>query len=138
MLPPPRCSPRAQTILTDAGIPHRLLDGETARQLEPSLAPDAIAALTIDAQGFVGVPQLAAALWKSAERRGATLVAEAARRIVPGHGTVRVDLETTSRDSPYVVLATGCWSGRIDSRGCAATPGAARPRAVDCPAVAGG
>jgi glycine oxidase len=108
--------------LTEAGVAHRLLDARTARQLEPSLAPDTIAALTIDAHGYVGVPQLAAALWGSAEERGATLVAEAVRRIVPGHGTVRVDLETTTRDSPYVVLATGCWTGRIDLAGAPPLP----------------
>jgi glycine oxidase len=108
--------------LSKAGIAHRLLDPMEARHVEPSLAPDTAAALTIDAHGFVGVPQLAAALWGSAERRGGGLVAEAVRRIVPGHGTVRVELETTSRDAPYVVLATGCWTGRIDLAGAPPLP----------------
>jgi glycine oxidase len=108
--------------LSKAGIAHRLLDAAEARHVEPSLAPDTTAALTIDAHGFVGVPQLAAALWGSAESRGGGLVAEAVRRIVPGHGTVRVELETTTRDALYVVLATGCWTGRIDLAGAPPLP----------------
>jgi glycine oxidase len=108
--------------LSKAGIAHQLLDGTTARGLEPSLATDATAALIIDTQGFAGVSQLAEALWQSAEMRGATLVAEAARRIVPGHGTVRVELESLARDVPHVVLATGCWSGGIDLAGAPPLP----------------
>jgi glycine oxidase len=108
--------------LSRAGIAHRLLDGEAARELEPSLAPDTIAALIIDAHGFAGVPQLTAALWASAQHRGATSISEAVRRIVPGHGTVRVELDTTTRDAPYVVLATGCWTSRIDLAGAAPLP----------------
>ncbi len=103
-------------------IAHRLLAGDAARQLEPSLAPDTAAALIIDAHGFAGVPQLTAALWASAQSRGAASIAEAVRRIVPGHGTVRVDFETTTREAPYVVLATGCWTGRIDLAGAPPLP----------------
>src|SRR4029453_12768195 len=72
--------------LSKAGIAHRLFGPNEARHVERSLAPDTAAALTIDAHGFVGVPQLAAALWGSAERRGAGLGVEAGRRVVPGHG----------------------------------------------------
>ena len=108
--------------LADAGIANRLLDGASAREIEPSLAPDTTAALIIEAHGFVGVPQLAAALWKSAEARGATVIAETARRIVPGHGTVRVELDTQVRDAPHVVLSTGCWSGRLDLAGAPPLP----------------
>jgi glycine oxidase len=109
-------------VLSRAGIAHRLLDAGTARHLEPSLAPDTVAALVIDAHGFAGVPQLAAALWASAERRGAASIAEGVHRIVPGHGTVRVELETSTRDAPHVVLATGCWTGRIDLAGAPPLP----------------
>lgn len=108
--------------LASAGIVHRLLDGAAARELEPSLAPDTAAALIIEAHGFVGVPQLAAALWKSAESRGAVAISETARRIVPGHGTIRVDLDTHTRDSPHVVVSTGCWSGRLDLAGAPPLP----------------
>jgi glycine oxidase len=86
------------------------------------LAPDTTAALTIDAHGFVGVPQLAAALWANAERRGAAIIAESVRRIVPGHGIVRTELETITRESPHVVLATGCWTSRIDVAGAPPLP----------------
>ena len=108
--------------LSRAGIAHRLLDGDAARQLEPSLAPDTTAALVIDAHGFAGVPQLTTALWASAQRHGATSISGSVRRIVPGHGTVRVELESETRDAPYVVLATGCWSGRIDLAGAPPLP----------------
>jgi glycine oxidase len=99
--------------LADAGIPHRLMDGAAAREMEPSLANDTTAALLIGAHGFVGVQELATVLWQSAERRGATLVSQSARKVTPGHGTVRVELERTTIDAPYVVLAVGCWAGQI-------------------------
>jgi glycine oxidase len=108
--------------LAEAGIPHQLVDGAGALEMEPALAPDATAALLISGHGFVGVQELATALWQGAERRGATLLSQSARRVTPGHGTVRVELDRSTIDAPYVVLAVGCWAGQIDLAGAPPLP----------------
>ena len=53
-----------------AGVEHAFLDGAQARQIEPNLAPGAIAALRLPTQGYVSAEQLIAALVEAACKHG--------------------------------------------------------------------
>ena len=99
------------------GIAHRLLTGEDTRRALPALASDVTASLEVAAHGCVNVSALVAALWQTAERRRARLLHRAALRVSPGHGTVRVETSEGPIDAAHVVLAAGCWAGRIDLAG---------------------
>lgn len=104
------------------GVDHELLSGQAAREAEPAISPEAVAALHIPAHGFVGVQDLVEAMWQSAERGGARLLLQSARRVSVGHGTVRVETTTSPIDAPHVVLASGCWAGAIDLAGAPPLP----------------
>lgn len=104
------------------GIEHERLDAAGAMAAEPALTPGVTAALLVPAHAVVGVLELAQALWQAAATRGARHVAAGVQRIVPGHGTVRVETFDGVIDAPHVVLATGCWSGQIDLAGAPPLP----------------
>ncbi len=107
----------AAAALTHERIAHRLLDGDDARIAVPALASSVRGALEVGEHGCVSVSDLVEALWQAAEQRRARLLLRTAVRISPGHGTVRVETSDGPIDAPHVVLAAGCWAGRIELAG---------------------
>jgi glycine oxidase len=100
----------------DPGAPLHWLPAADVRQLEPAL-PDAIhGAVWAPTHGYVAVPSLTEALAWAALKHGAEI--ETGRSI---HAITRraTRLEVVADDgttwtAPSVVVAAGCWAGRID------------------------
>ncbi len=91
---------------------------------EPLLSSQALGALLIPEQGFVGVTGLTSALVGGAERHGARVKVETgAIRIhrMPA-GRIGVQTDDASWDADRVVLAAGSWSSRIEVEGAAPIP----------------
>lgn len=99
----------------ERGLSAKWLDGDEARELEPSLAPDALAALYLPEDGQVNSRRLARALALAALRRGAEIEED-----TPVTGLVskrgRIDGVRTARgETPAgaVVLAGGVGCARL-------------------------
>ena len=104
---------QAARVLAGSSVPHTYLDGNAARNIEPSLAEGVRAGLLVPQHGYVGVASLMSALQEAARRHGTTLSIARVNRIDLCDGGVRVE---TSEDSPVadaVVVAAGSWSGGI-------------------------
>jgi hypothetical protein len=77
---------RARLLAGDAkalaadGVSYAFYEDDDARRFAPAVDPRVKAILEIPAHGAVGVADLTAALWKSAEARGARLTAASATR----------------------------------------------------------
>ena len=105
-------------VLARRGVQARLIDGAGACAEEPHLADDVIAALVIDAHGFVVAAELTRALCSAARRRGAQLIEQSqVRRIVRSGRELFVETDRGSLNANAVVLAAGSWSGTIEIGG---------------------
>ena len=105
-----------QRWATELGHDVELLDGESARALEPAIAPATRAALLIRGEHRVDPVLLGAALRRAAEEAGARMRDDARVRAVRSvAGRVHaIDLASGERiEAGRVVIAAGCWSGSI-------------------------
>jgi glycine oxidase len=120
--------PRARQLAGDAkalaadGVAYTFYEDDDARGFAPAVDPRVKAILEIPAHGAVGVADLTAALWKSAEARGARLTVASATRVAHARGAIRVETTCGVMDAPHVVLASGCWAGGVDLDGQAPLP----------------
>ena len=108
--------------LSAEGVAHALREDEDARRFAPAVDARVRAVLEIPAHGAVAVAELTSALWHSAEQRGARLTAASATRIASSRGRVRVETTDGVLDAASVVLAAGCWAGKIDIDGAPPLP----------------
>jgi glycine oxidase len=105
-------------------VPHRVLDGPGARELEPALAPSVGGGLLVEGEGQVDNRRLGSALHAAALRANVKVVAELGE----------VSLEADTRrvrgvrtrygflTAPVIVNAAGAWAGELPG-----LPAAARP-----------
>ena len=97
-----------------AGIAHELMPGHDAIRLEPGLSPRMISALLLPMHGYVRAAELTAALAAAAVRRGAEIMTANVEEICTrGRGTMAVRTTAGLLESDAVILAAGCWSGRV-------------------------
>jgi glycine oxidase len=97
-----------------AGIAHELMPGHDAIRLEPGLSPRMISALLLPMHGYVRAAELTTALAAAAVRRGAEIVTANVEEICArGRGTMAVRTAAGLLESDAVILAAGCWSGRV-------------------------
>ena len=114
---------RTSHELAAAGIKCRLLDRAAARATEPHLGSLVIGALLVPAHGFVGAAALTAALRRGAARYGASfLTPRTVTRVSPVADGLALDTDQGSWTSDTVVLAAGCWGGRVRVDGEAPLP----------------
>ena len=101
--------------LTGDGVDARWLEPDALRAAEPLVSTGASGALLIERQGFVGVPDLTAALAGAAMRSGATFALETrVLSVAPGPNR-RVIVETENGPSAvdHAILAAGSWAGQL-------------------------
>ena len=67
--------------LQSAGVPHSVLDGRAARQMEPGVTDRATMGLLVPAHGYVGAASLIHALMAAAARQGVSMVTTRAMSI---------------------------------------------------------
>jgi glycine oxidase len=99
-----------------AGLPVERLDAGEARAAEPALSPEVRMALRFPGDHQVDNRSLSAALWAAAARAGAEfrIGAEVTGVVVEGGRAAGVVCEGGERiDADAVVVAGGCWSGRL-------------------------
>jgi glycine oxidase len=108
--------------LTADGVAFDRLDAAAAHALEPALPSGVAGGLHIAAHGAVGVPELVAALWRSASLRGATRAAARALSISQAGSRVRVETTAGVLESRRAVLAPGSWASDVQVSGAAALP----------------
>jgi len=100
-----------------AGFGVQKLSGDEARALEPALSPAVRSALLVGRDHRVNTRVLGDALWKCAERAGATFrVGAGVRRIhARGARVASVELADGARiDCTELVIAAGAWSGNLE------------------------
>jgi glycine oxidase len=114
----------AAACATEAGIRCTLLDSRQAREAEPQLTPDVRSALLIPDHGFVVATELSGALLAASINHGARVRApERVHQIAPSEDGVEIQLDGGGRlTARHVVLAAGCWSGRLEISGVPALP----------------
>ena len=107
------------------GVTHAMLDGSEARQLEPELPVEVVAALLLPEHGYVAANALTRALMAAATRNGASLTTSPALAIRGGEPP-EVDTSGGTLTADAIVVAAGSWSGLLaDARprnGHAAAP----------------
>lgn len=113
---------RYAAALGREGTRFERLDAGALRALEPSLTERAVAGLRIADHGAVGVPELVAALWRSAVASGAVHIQERVGALRQHGSRVRVETPGGVLESRHVVLAAGSWAGKIDIEGLAPLP----------------
>jgi glycine oxidase len=97
-----------------AGVAHELMPGHDAMRLEPGLSPRFISALLLPMHGYVRVAELTSALAVAAVRGGAQMLTANVEEICErGRGVVAVRTASGLIESDAVILAAGCWSGRV-------------------------
>lgn len=67
----------------------------------------------VPAHGYVAAPQLAAALARAAERRGAFFHRARVQRVEPDAASLRLIATTVALDARHIVLAAGAWTNAI-------------------------
>jgi glycine/D-amino acid oxidase-like deaminating enzyme len=112
----------------DAGIPIELLDGDTARRLEPELSPHIIAASYCPLDAQVDPRALAGAWLHDALRSGAVMTSGVIVEgfITTGAAITGVVAGQVEYPASAVVVAAGVWSGELASM--AGLPIEIRPR----------
>jgi glycine oxidase len=112
--------------LERAGLPVEVLDGDTARRLEPGLGTESRGALYFPDEASVDPRPLARALHIAAAGAGARFVTGQVRGIaVEGGRVAGVEHESGRIPSPVAVIAAGAWTMQV--RGNELPPGAVRP-----------
>lgn len=104
------------------GVRSERLDAGALRAVEPSLTEHALAGLRIADHGAVGVPELVAALWRSASASGAVHIQERVSALRQHGSRVRAETPGGVLESRHVVLAAGSWAGKVDIEGVAPLP----------------
>jgi glycine oxidase len=99
--------------LTTAQMPHTLINGASARQLEPMLADGVRAALLVPGHGYVAAGALMAALHTAAASRGVSVVIANVEQIEYGADGIRLVTSDGAFDTDAVVIAAGSWSGQL-------------------------
>jgi glycine oxidase len=98
-----------------AGLAVELMGGDDARTLEPALSPAVRCALRFGDDHQVDSRLLSRALMRSAAGAGAVIRTDEVHGIITVRGAV-TGVELTSGEviqAPRVVVAAGCWSGRL-------------------------
>jgi glycine oxidase len=97
------------------GLKSERMTGRECRRLEPMLAPGVRAGLLVHGDHQVDNRRLVAALLSAATRSGVSMLEkEAVTAVVDGTRIVGVELADGARlQAKTVILAAGCWSGRI-------------------------
>jgi glycine oxidase len=106
----------AVTWQRQAGFPVEWLSVEEVRELLPGVGPDVLGAGLAPEDGALDPSALRLALLECAQRphHGATLIAEPAQQILfEGERVSAVRTPSRTLSSDAVVVAAGCWSGRI-------------------------
>jgi len=94
------------------GIEMRWLDSTAAQRLNPALGTISGALLT-PIHGYVAPPQLATALARAAEHRGATFRRARVRRVTRAGRQFRVETSDGELQASSVVMAAGAWTNEI-------------------------
>jgi glycine oxidase len=103
------------------GLRAELLDGASARELEPHLSPKALGAAHFPDDHQVDNRLLVRALTMAAARAGATFKSGYVRGVVHEHGrAVGVDLDGEVLRADAVVVAAGSWSSLVQGAGVSA------------------
>lgn len=106
-----------------AGVAVEWVDGDGARQLEPTLGAHVIGALRIPSHAIVNVPAFTAASAAAARAHGAAVVdGLAVTGLAAEGGRVVVHSTEGAISASHVVLATGSWSGALAPPGATAAP----------------
>jgi glycine oxidase len=109
--------------LSSAGVECRLLARSEALAAEPNLGQNVRGALIVQAHGFVGAGPLTTALRHAGVERGARfIVSEEANRILMRGSSMVVETAGGVVTSDSVVVASGCWTGRVRVEGAAVLP----------------
>ena len=109
--------------LSSAGVECRLLTRSEALVAEPNLGQNSRGALIVHPHGFVGAGALTTALRHAGVKYGARfMVSEEASRILMRGGSMVVETAGRVVTSDAVVVATGCWTGRVRIEGAAVLP----------------
>jgi len=95
------------------GIVHELMPGHDARRLEAGLSPRIISALLLPAHGYVRASELTTALASAAVWRGAEMITANVEEIQSEEDHVVVRTAGGRIESDVLILAAGCWSGRV-------------------------
>ena len=99
------------------------LDATEVRSHEPAVTKGAIGGLLIPGHAVVGVSSLVAALAQSARLSGAVFESPVdVSRIVPRRDAVEVSAGDRRLEGDDVIVAAGCWSGRLRIDGVPALP----------------
>ena len=98
------------TRLAGAGVQHELVDGRTARTLEPSLATGVTSALFIPAHGFVTAGALTLALADASVRRGVRFTTAAVTSLRNAGQSVEVTTPDETIAADAAIIAAGSWS----------------------------
>jgi glycine oxidase len=110
-------------LLRERGVAADVLDAASVQREEPQLTAEAAGGLLIDVHGYVAATELTLALAAAARREGVEVVDQGrVRRISQHAGRLRVDTAAGALDAPHVVVAAGCWAGRIEIDGLPAVP----------------
>jgi glycine oxidase len=105
--------------LSAAGAAHEELDGAGVLALESGLSGAIDAGLLVRPHGYVHVGALVEALVASASARGAEFVRAGAEAVESGRAGAVVVAGERRHEADAVVLAAGCWSGRVRGAGAA-------------------
>lgn len=105
---------RLHSFQLELGLETVWCDRETLRELEPGLHPSVGAGALAPQDVAVDPRRLQAALVGAAVNRGVAFVREPAIGLAQEQGEVRVITDTGELRGFQIVIAAGCWSGRVD------------------------
>jgi glycine oxidase len=107
----------AAAHLRREGVPIEWAEGDAVRDLEPGLSNGARAGLLIRPHGLVAAAALNRALWRAAERHGATRMTTRAVRVLQSGGGVAVETPQATIAATNAVVAGGAWSPQVTIEG---------------------
>jgi glycine oxidase len=108
--------------LQHEGVEIAWAEGDAVCGLQPGLSNDARAGLLIRPHGLVAAAALNRALWRAAERHGATRMTTRAVRVSQSGGGAAVETPQGPIAASHVVVAAGAWSPQVTIDGDAAAP----------------
>lgn len=107
------------------GVACELLDGDSARRLEPALSPRIAGAVLLPDEAQTEPPRFLRALTLACERRGVRFVRSVVRQIRIERDRVRgLELENEELPATAVVVAAGSWSALVAGAGGSGPTGA--------------
>jgi glycine oxidase len=96
------------------GVESQWIESGPLARFEPAVGGGARAGLFVPSQGFVAAPHIVKALVDAARQQGAVFeTAVEAVRVEPARDRVDVAVEARTISADFVVVAAGCWSGRV-------------------------